>query len=83
MANYKRGYPRTTRHCRGCDKHRRRQPDWDRYHWLSQWPRAWDITFHTRPRRRRTRAAVVLVMQGRDPDGIVWPVEKKPHIYYW
>lgn len=81
--NYKRGYPRTTRHGRGRDKHRRRQPGFDRYHWLSQWPRFWDVIMHTRPRRRRTRAAVVLVMQGRDPDGITWPVAKKPHKYYW
>jgi hypothetical protein len=81
--NYKRGYPRTTHHSRGRDKHRRHQPDFNRYYWLSQWPRSWDIVFHTRPRRRRTRVAEIRVMKGYDPDDVLWPLEKKPHIYYW
>lgn len=82
MAHYKRGRPRTS------PSHNTRG-NWDKHtpppRWMlmSSWPRYWDILYHTRPRRRRTREAVVAVMQGRDPDAILWPVEKKPHIYYW
>lgn len=81
MAHYKRGRPRTVppHHARGggkYDVHPERR-------WMRCWPRWHDIVFHTRPRRRRTREAVILVMQGRDPDAILWPVEKKPHVYYW
>jgi hypothetical protein len=39
--------------------------------------------FHTRPRRRRTKVCEIKVMKGFDPDAILWPLEKKPHIYYW
>lgn len=77
MANYKRRRPRTTSAHSG---YSRRSAS---TYWMSQWPRWHDIVFHTRPQRRRTREAVVLVMQGRDPDTILWPVEKKPHIFYW
>lgn len=81
MAHYKRRRPRTSpaHHARGSGKWDR-PPEW---RWMSCWPRWHDIVFHTRPQRRRTREAVVLVMQGRDPDTILWPVEKKPHIFYW
>jgi hypothetical protein len=82
MAHYKRGRPRTS------PSHNTRWNKWrsenvPEYRWMSHWPRYWDIVFHTRPHRRRTRECVVLVMQGRDPDNIAWPVAKKPHIYYW
>ena len=73
MANYKRGYPRTSarsgRNSRG--------------YWLAHWPRWHDIVFHTRPRRREETRLLSKVMHDGDPDMIAWPVSKKPHIYYW
>jgi hypothetical protein len=50
---------------------------------LHSWPRWHDIIFHTRPRRRRTKACEIMVMKGYDLDAILWPLEKKPHTYYW
>ena len=82
MAHYKRGRPRTAPSGNGHNKWEaeKRGTDW---YWLTRWPRWWDIVFHTRPQRRRTRKCLVAVMQGHDPDAILWPVDKKPHIYYW
>lgn len=85
MAHYKRRRPRTSpSHNTRWNKWLAKQlPGYDRWGWLRSWPRWHDVVYHTRPRRRRTRVAIVAVMQGRDPDAILWPVEKKPHIYYW
>ncbi len=74
MANYKRGYPRTAA-CSGGDSGG---------YWLDHWPRHWDVVYHTRPRRRRERRLLKDVLCGRrDPDAIAWPVNHKPHVYYW
>lgn len=51
-------------------------------HWLNT-PSWWNIVFHTRPRRHKTRMMEHEVVKGCDPDGLLWPVEKKPHSYYW
>lgn len=51
--------------------------------WLRNWPRYWDKVMHTRPFRTRTRQLEHAVMQGNDPDAILWPDGRKPHIYYW
>lgn len=77
MANFKRRRPRTN--VRGRHHDARSAPP--SYNWMAHWPRWWDIVFHTRPRRRRTRVAEIKVMQGLDPDAILWPVEKRPHVY--
>lgn len=74
MAHYKRHRPRSKafgyRISRG--------------YWLSHWPRHHDITYHTRPRRRAEAAvAAAIVRKGVDPDAAIWPLEKKPHKYYW
>ena len=46
--------------------------------------RWWDIVFHTRPKRRESRALEKKIMKGYDADGLVWPVgNHKPHTYYW
>ena len=51
---------------------------------LNSYPRSWDILFHTRPKRRESRALEKKVMKGCDADEIVWPVgNHKPHTYYW
>ncbi len=55
-----------------------------RYSWLGNWPRWWDIVFHTRPKRRENRALEQKIMKGYDPDELVWPAgNHKRHTYYW
>ncbi|WP_156150812.1 hypothetical protein [Hyphomicrobium sp. 99] len=51
---------------------------------MNSYPKSWDILFHTRPKRRESRALEKKIIQGYDADGIVWPVgNHKPHTYYW
>lgn len=84
MANFRRRRPRlSTTHTGYSHRAGRNRYAAPGHRWMGNWPAWWDLVFHTRPRRRRTREAVVLIMQGRDPDGITWPVAKKPHVYYW
>jgi hypothetical protein len=44
-----------------------------------------NISFHSRPRRRRDKARCVLLMQGKEhPDAMTWELgNHKPHVYYW
>jgi hypothetical protein len=52
--------------------------------WLRHWPKWWDVVEHTRPRRREESARLNKVLRGVvDPDDLPWPLEKKPHQYYW
>ncbi len=54
------------------------------WHWTRSYPRAWDIQQHTRPRRAREKQLARDIRDGRaDPDNVAWPLQKKPHIYYW
>jgi hypothetical protein len=58
----------------------------DRYDdrsWLQNWPRHWDKVYHTRPCRAKNRRLEREIMNGTDPDNMVWPDGRKPHIYYW
>jgi len=51
---------------------------------INSYPAWWDRTFHTRPRRAKERAITRNILVGKlDPDNAAWPLEKKPHIYYW
>lgn len=71
--NYKRGYPRTAARNYTAQI---RFPDGA--------PRWWDVLFHRRPARRRDTQLLRRIMQGADPDGIVWELgTHKPHNYYW
>jgi hypothetical protein len=59
---------------------------WDDYPWfwaMSNYPAHWDRTYHTRPRRVKNRRACRAILAGADPDNMVYPLDKKPHIYYW
>jgi hypothetical protein len=47
------------------------------------YPRWYDILYHTRRNRARNRLVVVKILQGADPEGMAWPLDRKPHIYYW
>lgn len=54
------------------------------YWWSSSYPRSWDIQYHNRPRRAKERKMAKLVTMGRvDYDEAIWPLSRKPHIYYW
>lgn len=56
-------------------------PSW--YNPMSRNPAHWDIQYHTRPHRSRTRRLEKAILRGADPDNIAWPVPGKPTIYYW
>ncbi len=74
MAHYRRKHPRT-RSRTGINK---RDPGW---YWLNNWPKWWDVIFHTRPARSRAKATTHNV--ARDPDlwddTAYYDVGKKPH----
>jgi hypothetical protein len=54
------------------------------YSFLNNYPSAWDIQYHTRPRRAQEKHIARAILKGTiDPDEAIWPLSKKPHIYYW
>lgn len=89
MAHYKRKRPRTA----GCGYYsgnglKNRLDELgvaprDRRRWSRGYPRWWDKMFHTRPSRSRTKMLEKKVLRDADPDNMVWPDGRKPHIYYW
>lgn len=46
-------------------------------------PSWWDKLTYTRPRRAQERQLVYRLMAGDDADGLAWPIDRKPNIYYW
>jgi hypothetical protein len=47
-------------------------------------PKWWRKLFMTRPRRRDNKRICQLILKGRDPDGLIYPLGNcKPHEYYW
>lgn len=47
-------------------------------------PSSWNITHHTRPRRTKEKRISKAILNGIiDVDEVIWPLSKKPHIYYW
>jgi hypothetical protein len=47
-------------------------------------PSRWVRVHMNRPRRHLHRALCALVVQGYEPEDIVWPLgNRKPHVYYW
>jgi hypothetical protein len=53
------------------------------YYPISHTPSHWIHDMMTVPMRAKTRMLIERVRKGEDPDGLVWPHAKKPHIYYW
>lgn len=51
--------------------------------WPMSEPSSWHNQYSTRPRRAKERMNYGLLRKGGDPDGMVWPHDKKPHYYYW
>lgn len=84
MAHHKRKRPRASMG-RGSDNDLKRKyaNDPQGWHWYRNTPSSWNLVFHTRPHRRATKRLENKIMKGEDPDGIAWPVARKPHIYYW
>lgn len=56
-----------------------RWPDWN----TSHNPSAWNNLYHTRPRRASDRQNLRRVMQGADPDGLIWHRDNRPYIYFY
>lgn len=85
MAHYKRKRPRTSSsgHYSGKGLEYRLGIDAREVSWLANWPRYWDKIFHIRPARARTHQLERGVILGDDPDNMVWPDGRKPHIYFW
>lgn len=47
-------------------------------------PRWHDIMHHTRPRRTREKRIARAIVAGRiDGEEAIWPLSRKPTIYYW
>lgn len=46
-------------------------------------PGHWVHEMMTRPARAKEHHIARLVARGLDPDGVVWPDNRKPHKYYW
>jgi hypothetical protein len=85
MAHYKKKRPRTNPagyYSANALKHRLGEK-YDDHAWSSNWPRYWDKIFHIRPARRKNRQLEHSILRGADPDNMVWPDDRKPHIYYW
>jgi hypothetical protein len=68
MAHFKRGYPATRAKTRSR---------------LFSTPARWNIEHHNRPRRHRNRLICHDVVKGAEADEVLWPLEKKPHHYFW
>jgi hypothetical protein len=56
----------------------------DEFNMMANWPRWWDVLYHTRPARRKAKAMMLKIRIGRiDPDDTMFPDYRKPLIYYW
>lgn len=52
--------------------------------WTMSTPSSWNKAYHTKPRRAKTRMAIQKVYKLIDyEDEVNFPLDKKPHIYYW
>ena len=52
--------------------------------WNWSTPSWWNRLVHAKRRRVEVRRVTALFM--RDPgaaDGLIWPLDKKPHLYFW
>jgi hypothetical protein len=50
---------------------------------LSSSPRWWNNITTERPNRQMARRLERQVVQGADPDAMIWPLPRKPHLYFW
>jgi len=66
-----------TRHHGTVNKKREFGEDW---HWMRQEPKAWRREYKHVPRRAELKRSIVKFKRGEET---VWPLDKKPWIYYW
>ncbi len=83
MAHFKRKYPRTSASNGYSARELNRRIKSGNYDWLSNYPRWWDKVRHTGPARAHRRGLEHKILRGADPDNIAWPLNHKPHDYYW
>jgi len=51
---------------------------------MSTTPKWWMKEFMNQPKRRTNKRICIAIMNGKDPDSLVYPVgNRKPHYYYW
>ena len=55
----------------------------DNWHWLKNEPKEWRRTFKHKRRRAELKHRIERIKNGSDPDGEVFPLDKKPWIYYY
>jgi hypothetical protein len=53
----------------------------DSWRWLGNYPGWWDTMMHHKPRRQAERSIKHKILRGDEET--LWPLDKKPHIYYW
>ena len=53
----------------------------DKWRWCSQTPGWWNTLFHHRPKRREHGRLIHKVLRGEEE--LIWPLDKRPHKYYW
>ena len=53
----------------------------DNWFWMRSEPKAWRKQYKHKPRRAAVRQCVNLIFKGEED--IIWPLDKKPWIYYW
>lgn len=82
MANFKRKRARINQGAGSVNDIKRKFTNSD-WRWWQNTPSSHNIMFHTRPRRRQERELEMRVLKGEDPENIAWPLDKKPHNYYW
>ena len=51
--------------------------------WWKNCPRWHHLLADKRPQRRRTKAVELATLKADDPDALVWPLDRKPHNYFW
>ncbi|MCI2395605.1 hypothetical protein [Aliiroseovarius sediminis] len=85
MAHHKRKRPRVA-YGRGYSTKglaRRLGVDPREIRWWESCPRWHNLLANKRPQRRRTKSVERATLTADDPDTLVWPVDGKPHDYFW
>ena len=61
-----------------------RRKDVDDWFYEMTTPSCWNKLKHTKPRRCKEKELTHNIFYDKvDPENVVWPNGKKPHIYYW
>lgn len=55
----------------------------ERWHWLWNEPKEWRRIYKHKKRRAELQRNIQRIVNGYDPDNEVFPLDKKPWIYYY